>query len=137
MLIQKHTLRTFIILIGLFLIQPIIIAQSSRLYTMQDGLVSSHIKSITQDKEGFIWITSVDGLSRFDGKNFVTFKRNPDSEYSLRNNSVLTFFEDSQDSYWVGTKGGLHKFCRTENKFSHFFLQQIERSEERRVGKEC
>ena len=130
MLIQKHTLRTFIILIGLFLIQPIIIAQSSRLYTMQDGLVSSHIKSITQDKEGFIWITSVDGLSRFDGKNFVTFKRNTDSEYSLRNNSVLTFFEDSQDSYWVGTKGGLHKFCRTENKFSHFFLQQIEERNE-------
>ena len=120
MLIRKHVLYIFYVLIGLFLLTTISNAQSSRLYTMQDGLAGSNIKSLYQDNYGFIWITSTDGLSRFDGKNFVTLKRNSNSDYSLRNNSVLEFFEDSQNNCWIGTKDGLHN-----------------RSEERRVGKEC
>lgn len=126
MLIRKHVLYIFYVLIGLFLLTTISNAQSSRLYTMQDGLAGSNIKSLYQDNYGFIWITSTDGLSRFDGKNFVTLKRNSNSDYSLRNNSVLEFFEDSQNNCWIGTKDGLHNFSRTENKFKHIPLLEKE-----------
>ena len=104
MLIRKHVLPIFYVLIGLFFLTTITNAQSSRLYTMQDGLAGSNIRSLYQDNYGFIWIKSTDGLCRFDGKNFVTFTRNPNSDCSLRNNSVLKFFEDSQNNCWIGTK---------------------------------
>ena len=127
---MKNRLLLILSLVSSFFICQSLKAQSPRLYTMQNGLSSSHINSITQDRQGFIWITSEDGLCRFDGKNFSTFKKDETSNYSLRNNSVLSFFEDSQFSYWVGTKSGLHNFCRTENKFTHFPLHMREERNE-------
>ena len=130
MLIPKNIQFALLILIGLFFSNSIIKAQSSRLYTMQDGLASTNINSVTQDKQGFIWITSVDGITRFDGKNFVTFNRNHDSGFTLRNNNVLSFFEDSQNNCWIGTKDGLHNFNRNENKFSYINLYSGEEKNE-------
>ena len=93
-------------------------------------MASTNINSVTQDEQGFIWITSVDGITRFDGKNFVTFNRNHDSGFTLRNNNVLSFFEDSQNNCWIGTKDGLHNFNRNENKFSYINLYSGEEKNE-------
>ena len=46
-------------------------------YTIEDGLPQSVVETIYQDKEGFLWIATQDGISRFDGYDFENFFSNP------------------------------------------------------------
>ncbi|GEM_PF-1308334 len=73
-----------------------------RHYNVQDGLIQSQITDIIQDNEGFIWFTTVGGVSCFDGKNFKRFtKRN-----GLSENYVVCVFKDSQGRLWFGHEHG-------------------------------
>ena len=46
-----------------------------------NGLSNSNVFGITQDHQGFIWFATEDGLNRFDGKNFVTYRHNANNKY--------------------------------------------------------
>ncbi len=61
------------------------------LYQTEDGLPTNLIKSINQDAQGFIWVASDEGLSRFDGQKFVNFRKNLPSQYTK---SLLRTQED-------------------------------------------
>lgn len=52
-------------------------------YNEHDGLSQRHITQILQDHYGFIWLSTWNGLDRFDGKNFVTFKSRPGDGVNL------------------------------------------------------
>ncbi|MEZ4884518.1 MAG: two-component regulator propeller domain-containing protein [Chitinophagales bacterium] len=70
-------------------------------------------KDIIQDREGFIWVGTSNGLNRFDGKNFRIFKQESNNPQSISDSYVNCLFEDSKGTLWVGTvKGGL---CRYRN----------------------
>jgi two-component system, sensor histidine kinase ChiS len=87
----------------------------------EQGLPQSTVNTIFQDKKGFIWIGTYDGLSRFDGYNFVNFKNNPQDETSLSHNIVLSIIEDSRGYIWVGTQqNGLNRLDPTTGKFKRF-----------------
>jgi ligand-binding sensor domain-containing protein len=77
--------------------------------TTKDGLCSPDILSIYQDKSGYIWFCTRDGLQRFDGKNFKTFYNNPNNTNSLPDDFVATIKEDKFRRYWIamGDNGGL------------------------------
>ncbi|MDP3830209.1 MAG: two-component regulator propeller domain-containing protein, partial [Ignavibacteriaceae bacterium] len=45
-------------------------------YTSSDGLASSTVFDMLQDNKGFMWFGTLNGLSRFDGKHFITFNEN-------------------------------------------------------------
>ncbi len=74
----------------------------------QDGLASQSLQSIAQDKQGYLWLGTQFGLSRFDGKNFKNFNTN--NSPFLENNSINKLHVDTQGFLWIGTKKGLVKF---------------------------
>ncbi|MCW8833718.1 MAG: hypothetical protein OQK03_10395, partial [Colwellia sp.] len=51
-----------------------------------DGLSNSNVFGITQDHQGFIWFATEDGLNRFDGNNFVTYRHNANDKHSIADN---------------------------------------------------
>lgn len=121
---MKHNrLITFIF----FIIYSLSInAQAPRLYTSANGLANSQINNICQDNKGFIWISTENGLSRFDGTDFTTFRHDRNKQTSIASNLVQTVFEDSSGNYWIGTSAGLEKFETEYNTFTHIDLQDPE-----------
>ncbi len=87
--------------------------------TTENGLSPGNVHAICQDKLGFIWIGTSDGLSRYDGKNIVVYEHNPDNTNSLLSNQIRSIFEDSKGDLWVGTTSGLNLFDRNNNQFLH------------------
>ena len=98
-------------------------AQMARLYTSESGLANSHTHDIFQDSKGFIWISTENGLSRFDGVKFTTFNYDRNNPNSLASNVTCTVFEDSNGTYWVGTSAGLQIFDTDYNSFTKINLE--------------
>ncbi len=73
---------------------------------MLRGLSSNSQNCVVQDKEGFIWIGTNDGLNRFDGYTFRVYRKDPADSLSLRSNVINCLFVDSKGELWIGTLGG-------------------------------
>jgi ligand-binding sensor domain-containing protein/signal transduction histidine kinase len=73
-----------------------------RTYTTTDGLESSFIHRIYQDSRGFIWFSTRNGLSRFDGYQFTTYN----SADGLPHSTINFLLESRGGVYWVATNGG-------------------------------
>ena len=56
--------------------------------TDEQGLADRVVNAIIQDRRGFIWIASIDGLTRYDGYNCVVYKHRSNDPYSLSDNEV-------------------------------------------------
>ncbi len=85
---------------------------------INDGLSNNSIRRIVQDKKGFLWFGTLNGLNRFDGTNFKIFKSEPGNLNSLSNNRIHLLVEDSLDYLWVGTfDNQLHRFDPGTEKF--------------------
>lgn len=88
-----------------------------------DGLSNNLIYDIIQDKTGFIWIATDNGLNRFDGYEFKIFRSNPNNENSLADNSVWSLAEDKDGKLWIGTKSGwLHCYDPAKEKFTKWYI---------------
>lgn len=68
-----------------------------QLYTTEDGLPQNYVSSIVQDRDGFIWVATLDGLARFDGKNFIEFNITSDSNRKISTPRVLDLKIDEQN----------------------------------------
>lgn len=78
-----------------------------RNYTVADGLPSSTVWAIQQDKEGFIWFGTKNGLSRFDGYNFKNFQFSKAAPGSIGNNVVHCILRYDSTYLWIGTQKGI------------------------------
>ncbi len=88
---------------------------------VEDGLPHSTVWTAMQDERGFMWFGTDDGLSRFDGYDFETYKHDSLKAESLSANSVLSLAQDPQGRLWIGTYGGgVNLFDRHRKTFSHF-----------------
>lgn len=74
--------------------------------TIEDGLSQNAGLVMLQDRQGYLWIGSQDGLNRYDGYGITQFKHDPENKDSLSYNSVISLYEDSDGFLWVGTWGG-------------------------------
>lgn len=92
-------------------------AQMARLYNSEYGLQNSQINQVYQDSRGFIWVSTENGLARFDGMDFETFHCNGGAE-GLSSNLVLCTLEDSERTFWVGTSMGLQTFDNSTGMFT-------------------
>jgi len=72
-------------------------------YNIEDGLAQSQIQAICQDKDGYVWIGTLGGLSKFDGINFENFS----TDDGLLNNQIDAVYNDSKGRIWLGTQGGV------------------------------
>jgi signal transduction histidine kinase/ligand-binding sensor domain-containing protein/class 3 adenylate cyclase len=93
--------------------------------SLEQGLSQNVVTCIIQDRKGFMWFGTEDGLNRYDGYKFVVFKHSTENPKSISNNHILTIYEDHSGLLWIGTNGGgLNRFDREKEEFSHFKNEQ-------------
>jgi signal transduction histidine kinase/ligand-binding sensor domain-containing protein/DNA-binding response OmpR family regulator len=93
-------------------------------FSMDDGLSHNRIRSFAEDQDGFLWIGTVDGLNRYDGTRFRTFRHSPDDSLSLSNNNVYDLFCAPDGRLWIATlRGGLNRFDPATERFDRFRQQ--------------
>lgn len=93
-------------------------AQSGKLYTTDRELSSSLINTIYQDRNGMIWVATEDGLNRYDGSKFTTYKHEQGNANSLSHNYVRALFEDNLGHLFVGTVNGVQMYDAAADCFS-------------------
>lgn len=71
--------------------------------SVQNGLSQNTVNAILQDKQGFMWFGTKDGLNRYDGLSFRQFKHDGRSQRSIGNNFITALYEDAEGNIWVGT----------------------------------
>ncbi|MCF2493036.1 hybrid sensor histidine kinase/response regulator transcription factor [Dyadobacter chenhuakuii] len=91
-------------------------------YKVSDGLSGNATGDIIQDKKGFIWIASRNGLNRFDGNSFKIFRSKEGDSTSLGSNSVFSISEDYDEKLWIGTHKGVYIYNPVSDQFSVFKL---------------
>ncbi|HYF32098.1 MAG TPA: two-component regulator propeller domain-containing protein [Chitinophagaceae bacterium] len=75
------------------------------------GLSHDKVNCILEDKRGFIWFGTDDGLNRYDGNKFVVFRNQPANPSSISGNIVTNLLEDKNGVIWIATAdGGLTKY---------------------------
>lgn len=88
--------------------------------SVQNGLSQNTVNAILQDKQGFMWFGTKDGLNRYDGLSFRQFKHDARNRRSLGNNFVTVLYEDEKGNIWVGTDVGLYIYYPEKDTFRHF-----------------
>ena len=83
----------FCVLLFLLTIATSLVAQhrlftNQQLFTVEDGLPQNFISGIIQDEDGFIWLSTMDGLSRYDGRGFKNIRYNPKDTNGLFANVI-------------------------------------------------
>ena len=114
-----------ILLLGMLLTSTLAIAAGSEpvfhTLTTADGLAENSVYSVVQDQRGFLWVGTQDGLSRYDGVGFRTFRANAQrSSTSLASNFVLSLCQDRAGRIWVGTGGGLSRYDPRTDQFRNY-----------------
>ena len=89
--------------------------------TMEEGLSYNCIEVILQDRQGYLWFGSRNGLNRYDGYLIKTFYHDPEDPNSLRDNVIESIYEDQSGTLWIGTQNGwLEKYDPVIQGFKHF-----------------
>lgn len=79
--------------------------------TTQDGLSHNKVNTILEDRRGFIWLGTDDGLNRYDGHYFEIFRHQPGNQSTLSGNIITGLLEDEQGILWITTAdGGLSRY---------------------------
>ena len=72
-------------------------------YNLLDGLPNLEVICIAQTPDGFIWIGTSDGLAKFDGFNFTTFRYQHDNPSSIADNWIIRLYVDRKGNLWIGS----------------------------------
>ena len=81
---------------------------------------SGLINDVCQDKYGYIWIATENGLNKFDGYRFTTYLSQPNDSTTLSSNIVTSLYCDKKGQLWVGTRTGLSRYDYATNRFIHY-----------------
>lgn len=118
---KKHyfcTMKHFISITLFLFVSLFATAQTYKFYTSDSELPSALVHDIFQDHTGVVWIATEDGLTRFNGVEFYTFKHVGGDDTSLAHNLVRCVMEDKSGNLYVGTHRGLQLYNRAKNSFS-------------------
>lgn len=89
-----------------------------------NGLSNNNVYDLIQDRFGFLWFATDDGLNRFDGYEFKIFRNDPADDNSISGNSIWTIIEDSKGNIWIGTKNGwINCYDPVKGKFRKWKLK--------------
>jgi Signal transduction histidine kinase len=87
-------------------------------YTADDGLSDNNVVSMLQDKRGYMWFSTCDGLNKYDGYTFKTYKTNPDKKFSLVNYRIDYMKEEDEGYIWVQSYDGrIYRFDPSKEIF--------------------
>lgn len=90
-----------------------------RHYQVENGLSDNMATCCVQDRKGYIWIGTRDGLNRFDGYTFKVFRNDPDETETLGSNWITCLGCDTNGDLWVGTLSGLYQYDDEKESFRH------------------
>src|SRR5580692_9252502 len=88
--------------------------------TEKDGLSCNQVSDITQDEQGLIWISTTNGLNRFDGYGCTRIFANPDDPTSLPSNELMRVIAGKQHDLWLQSAAGICRYNITTHKFNSF-----------------
>lgn len=109
----------FFILFFLFGLQ-VFPSQNIRHLSVDDGLPQSFVSALEQDEEGFIWIGTRNGLSRYDGQNFKTYQHHFNTQNSLASNTIDYLRKGKRNSLWIKYEtAGIDYFDINSGKINH------------------
>ena len=87
-------------------------------YSSEDGLSHDNVTSIIKDHEGFMWFATWDGICRYDGHNFITYKSRPGDSSQLKSTRIDYIVEDQNGYLWI--KGYDSQIYRFDKKTAAF-----------------
>ena len=113
--------RYFTVILFVFFPLPVLAQQNLKFRHLnsEDGLSQNHVNAIFKDHKGFMWFATDDGLNKYDGYRFYTYKHDTEKTASLCNSIVYDMLEDELGNMWVGTANGLDQFNRDKDTFIH------------------
>lgn len=88
--------------------------------SIEQGLSQSSVKVIFQDRRGFLWFGTEDGLNRYDGYNVKIYKPDPDAIHSLSDRWINSIVEDREGYLWIATRLGLNRYDPRTEEFIRF-----------------
>ncbi|MGB0496400.1 MAG: ligand-binding sensor domain-containing protein, partial [Kangiellaceae bacterium] len=88
--------------------------------SLEQGLSQSVVNAIAQDKNGFIWLATEDGLNRFDGYEFIVYQHDHKNKSSLHENWVTALSIQDNKGIWLGTVSGPSFFDFSTRKFTNY-----------------
>lgn len=130
--LPTSSLRTHAVLLWLCSVLGVFAAPESSLgqshslsferYSVADGLSSYTVTAALQDQHGFLWFATLDGLNRFNGYSFTSFKHDPGDPHSLSSNYIHlnALYEDRAGDLWIGTRSGLNRLDPATERFQVF-----------------
>ncbi len=114
------------LLAALLCVLPLARSQNAKLtfehFSIDQGMSGSDVHCIYQDSIGYLWFGTGEGIDRFDGYSFTSYRPDPENPASLVNAFVEILCEDRAGNIWVGTLRGLDKLDRATGRFSHYLL---------------
>jgi len=93
--------------------------------SIKEGLSQSTINAITQDEMGFMWFGTQDGLNKYDGYEFITFKHEIDDSTTISSGFINCFYNDNMGQLWIGTNNGINIFHHNSNSFVSIAIEQL------------
>lgn len=87
------------------------------------GLSHNMVYAILQDKQGFMWFGTQEGLNRFDGISFKIYKKEPYKKNSLKSNAIFSLLEDKNGIIWIGTDHGISLY---DPKLNYFINKELQ-----------
>lgn len=91
--------------------------------TSEQGLSSDKVEAVLQDRDGFYWIATQNGLNRFDGTTFTIYRHDTQDSTSLTNNYCTALLEGKNGDIWVGTYKGVSRYIKRKGYFQQIYLQ--------------
>ncbi len=89
-------------------------------YDGANGLSQNTVNHVIQDKEGFLWISTQDGLNKFDGYGFEVHRHNPVKKSSLSSNYINMVCLGADNMLWIATLNGLNKYDPFTNEYQNY-----------------
>lgn len=97
---------------------------------LKEGLSHSTVYDIKQDRDGYIWLATNDGVNKYDGYDFRVYRKREGDKYGLTGSIVSCLAVDGVGRVWVGTNEGLSLYNANMDYFMNYYYVKGGKSEE-------
>ena len=98
--------------------------------SVNNGLSQGVNNCVYRDSKGFVWISSFDGLNRFDAVSCINFRSSVNETSGLKGTLFLNILEDKNSNLWIGSNAGLNFYNRWLDRFQNFRIKGLSNDEQ-------